>query len=474
MKKPEIITSDDVLEALKLWHGGEITRWPLAHMRLSLHGDNNLDAHSSLAETGPAARNRSVLSMGLNQLQGVAPAAHDLLRERFEHGRDVMMLANRMNIAESTLMYRQRQAVKQLAEVLLRMEDEASVAWQEKMNARLPLPTYYQLVGIEEPRDQLMDALNARDSQFIAAIDGIGGIGKTSLADHVVRFVIQSTRFEEIAWVTTKQTHLSSRGRLQVESGRPSLTFPMLLDRLSEQFDLPDSQNATQLERQRMVKQHLKERACLVVIDNLETVADYRNLLPELRQWQRPSKFLLTSRRRLLDEAGVFSVSLEELPENAAYELIRMEAERAGFSELIDAEAGELNKIYDVVGGNPLALKLLVGQLRFYSLQRVLERFTGSKEARSQDGLFDYIYREIWENLSDTDKTALLALMDAGATGFSFAHLVDISGLPEAQLEESLEELILLSLVDLAGNLAERRYRLHRLTEVFLRRMFGD
>jgi hypothetical protein len=47
------------------------------------------------------------------------------------------------------------------------------------------------------------------------------------------------------------------------------------------------------------------------VIDNLETVADYRTLLPELRKWQGPSKFVITSRLRLLDEPGIFSLAHE-------------------------------------------------------------------------------------------------------------------------------------------------------------------
>jgi hypothetical protein len=87
--------------------------------------------------------------------------------------------------------------------------------------------------------------------------------------------------------------------------------------------------------------------------------------------------------------------------------------------------------------------------------------------------LFDYIYREIWENLHDDGKTALLALTQAGESGFTFEHLTDISRMGESKASAALEELALLSLVDLSGNLSERRYRLHRLTEVFLLRMFN-
>jgi hypothetical protein len=87
--------------------------------------------------------------------------------------------------------------------------------------------------------------------------------------------------------------------------------------------------------------------------------------------------------------------------------------------------------------------------------------------------LFDYIYREIWENLHDDSKTTLLALTQAGESGFTFEHLTDISGLDESKASAALEELVLLSLVDLGGNLSERRYRLHRLDGSLLLRMFN-
>lgn len=474
MAAPEVIDSDDVLEALRLWHGGEVPRWPLVHMRLGLQVIHHSENDHTQAEGGPASQNRAILSRGLEVLRDSAPEAEDLLRQRFEHRRDVLAVASELNITESSIYYRQRQAVNQLTEILLHLEDQASSDWRERMAARLGLRSYVKLVGVDEPRSKLVEALTTEDDHFIVTIDGLGGIGKTALADQVARDLIKLTHFDEIAWVTAKHTHLSVLGRLQVESGRAALTFPMLIDALTGQLELPENGGLSQLQRQQLVKQFLRERTCLVVIDNLETVADNRNLLPELRNWQRPSKFLLTSRLRLLDEPNVFSVSLKELTEESAFQLIRLEAKRTGFSDLESAEDADLRQIYDVVGGNPLALKLIVGQLRFHSLSDVLNRFSEGKEAETSTGLFDYIYREIWESLRDESKMTLLALTQAGETGFEMGHLVAVSGLPETTVFESVEELILLSLVDLTGNIFERRYRLHRLTEVFLLRILSD
>jgi hypothetical protein len=468
--KLNILTTEDVLEALRLWHGGDTNRWPLAHLRLNRLAAAEQAAHGSLAETGPAAANRAILTRGLDHLKGSFPEGANLLRNRFENKRDVMEMANQLNIAETTVNYRQRQAVQQLTTILCQIEESAGSQWQTNMLDRLDLPSYEVLVGIEEPFTQLSAALLREDAHFISVVDGIGGIGKTALAHWTTRQIIQTTRFDDIAWVTAKQTHLSAMGRLQVESGRPALTFPILLERLAEQFALVED-SKSHLHRQRQVKAYLQEQACLVVIDNLETMTDFHTLLPALREWQSPSKFLLTSRRRLLDQPEIFSVSLDELSRKAAFDLLRLAADRSGFSELATADEKILEQIYTTVGGNPLALKLLVGQLRFYPLSQVLARFSRGTTV-DDASLFNYIYREIWESLNDENKEILLALTQASGSGFTFERLLERVTFPQEILVQYLEELILLSLVDQAGTLAERQYRLHRLTEQFLTNMF--
>ena len=466
-----MINSDDVLTALRLWHGGDTLHWPMSHLRLGLALSQTEDAFGTLAETGTAAKNRAVLSFGLEQLRKASPEAEELLRERFEHRRDVLTVANRLNISESTLSYRQRQAISHLTEILNQKENLASSDWRNKMESRLSIPSYETLVGIEEAEGLLKNALFLEDEQFIISIDGIGGLGKTALADYLARQMLKTTRFDEIAWVTAKHTHLSMLGRLQIESGRPALTLPLLIERLCSQFGLNDNPNQTHLQRQRLLYTFIKERRCLIIIDNLETVADYQTLIPELKKWQNPSKFLLTSRIRLLSEPGIFSYSHKELSQQSALRLVRQEAKRGGFKDLTHAPDEDIVKIFNIVGGNPLALKLIIGQLRFYSLANVLNRFAANQPTETNEGIFEYIFREIWESLDDQSKTVLVSLTQAGESGFTLDHLVAVSELSETAVYNSLTGLIVSSLVDIAGSLVERRYRLHRLTEIFLLRM---
>ncbi len=470
MAEEVIISEEEIQTALQLWHEGETAVWPLAHLRLSLHIRNEQALYGTLADTGPAAQNRAILNLGLEKLRTHYPESEELLRQRFEHRQDILVITNSMNMSRSSYFYRQKHAISHLAETLNELEKEARLDWQEQMMTRLEPPSYSALVGIEETYQLLTHALLAENEPFILCLDGLGGLGKTALADYLARQAITTVRFDEIAWVTAKQTHLSTRGRLQIDSGRPALTFPMLIDELTTRFDLPQSFNGSQLHKQRVVRHHLQESPCLIVIDNLETVADYAALIPELKKWQNPSKFLITSRLRLLDQPGVFSYSLTELGETAVYQLIRQEARRTGFTDLEKASDEELRQIYQVVGGNPLAIKLIIGQLRYHSLPRVLGRIT-AKQNESGIGLFDYIYQEAWDSLDEPSQTTLIALTHAGDSGFTLEHLIEVAGLAPSSIERSIEELLLLSLVDLRGTLFDRRYSLHRLTEMFLLQM---
>ena len=470
--KLTVLTPSDILDALRLWHGGAIERWPLNNLRLNIQVADEREVHGSLGDTGPAARNRAILNRGLEKLREISPSASSLLRERFVQGRDVLEVANSLNIAEATLHYRQRQAVNQLTDILSELESAAGQDWQNKMLGRLELPTYVDLVGIEKPFSLLSDALMAEDKNFVTVLDGLGGLGKTALADWTTRQIIQTTRFNDVAWITAKQTYLSAMGRLEVETDVPAMTIPFLLEKLAEQFELA-SNSITYLQRQREVRAYLRDQPNLIVIDNLETIADYKALLPTLREWQSPSKFLLTSRRRLLDYPDAYSISLNELSEESALLLIRHVAEYAGFSELAVAEANILQKIYRAVGGNPLVLKLVVGQLRFYSLHQVLDRFSDNLRGK-ENGIFDYIYRENWEAISDEEKETLLALTQAGESGFTFEQLESRVSLSQTKLIECLENLILISLVDRTGTIMERCYRLHRLTELSILKMLEE
>ncbi|MEZ4869544.1 MAG: BTAD domain-containing putative transcriptional regulator [Caldilineaceae bacterium] len=326
-----------------------------------------------------------------------------------------------------------------------------------------PLPDQ-QLFGVATARTQVQALLQAEARPWTVAIDGIGGIGKTTLATDLAHAFVNSGRFADIAWVSAKQEEFQPATGIQ-PTGRPALNAATLTDVLLTQLlDQPPLSTSNQ-EKQSTLLHLLKAQPYLVIIDNLESVSDLNALTPYLYQLANPTKFLLTSRLSLRTYAEVYSHSLGELSETDTLALLRHEATVRGIHALQHAAVEQLSAIYRVVGGNPLALKLVVGQVGFLPLGQVL---TNLAEARSKrvDELYTYIYWQAWQLLGAEERHLFLTM--PLAPDVTFDQLALVSGLAEATLQVALPRLIERSLVQVIGSLDERRYRLHRLTETFL------
>lgn len=326
-----------------------------------------------------------------------------------------------------------------------------------------------KLFGIDEISTELLAILTQEERPWIISIDGIGGIGKTSIARQLSRLILDKGRFDRIAWVSAKQEEFHSDSGIR-PAEQPALEAEQmvteLLSQLSESSDssgLAASGDA-QAKRQMLI-QKLKEDPALVVIDNLETAADYQAVVPILSQLAEPSKVLITSRLSLRAYADIYTQTLGELPEPDTIALIRHESTVRGLTILSEATDEHLQAIYQVVGGHPLALNLVLGQLSYLPLRQVL---TGLQEARGEriEQLYSYIYWQAWQMLDDAGRQLFLTLPIV--YNGTYGQLAKASLLDTDELSAALSQLIRLSLVQVAGDIMEPRYRLHRLTETFL------
>ncbi len=344
-----------------------------------------------------------------------------------------------------------------------------------------PLPDQ-TLFGVEAALETIMAAINAEDRSWLVSIDGIVGIGKTTLANVIVRQLVESSGttndaqsqdgdhpsspiyFQDVGWVSAKQEEYLAEAGTQ-ETGRPALDVETLTDALLQQLDEQARLAASSEEKQTALLRLLKERACLIVVDNLESVLDTETLLPYLRQLANPSKFLITSRFSLQGQTDIYSHSLAELSEADTLAFLRYESKARGIKRLANATDEHYRSIYQVVGGNPLALKLVMGQARFLSLSQVLDNLVKAQGKRI-DQLYTYIYWQAW-NMLDSAGRQLFVTMPMLPNG-TFEQILAISGLDPDDALTSLERLSALSLIQIGGDLEEPRYRLHRLTETFL------
>ncbi|MEM7128027.1 MAG: BTAD domain-containing putative transcriptional regulator [Chloroflexota bacterium] len=331
------------------------------------------------------------------------------------------------------------------------------------LNRLEPLPDQ-KLFGVETARGILAEVIEPTDRPWLIAIDGIGGIGKTTLADALVRSFATTHRFADIGWVSAKQEEFLADLGIQ-ETGRPALDVETLTDTILGQLGEEPQLTATHQEKETALLHLVKERPYLIVVDNLESVADYEALIPYIRQLANPSKFLITTRLTLQAYSDVYCYSLTELNEADTLAFLRHESETRGIARLANASDEQYQEIFRVVGGNPLALKLVMGQVRFLSLTSVLNNLVEAQGKRI-DQLYTYIYWQAWQMLDNASRQ-LFVTMPMIPNG-TFDQLVAISELDMDDAMVALEHLVALSLVQIRGDLDEPRYRLHRLTETFL------
>lgn len=331
------------------------------------------------------------------------------------------------------------------------------------LNHLAPMPDQ-QLFGIAQAKAELYAAIEAPHRPWIIALDGIGGIGKTTLTTLLIHELLPKARFVDMAWVSAKQEEFRPATGITT-TGLPALDEETLTNTLLEQLMAHPPLTATLAEKQRTLTALLKEQPYLIVVDNLETVTDYQVLIPLIRRLAAPSKFVITSRLTLQEYADIFCYSLTELSAAQVYAFIRYEATGRNIARLVNATDEQLESIYQTVGGNPLALKLVIGQTAFLPLPQVLTNLELA-QGKKIDQLYTYIYWQAWAMLDDVGRQLLLAMptVDDG----TFAELTMASGLDPDETQEALLRLIALSLVQVSGDLDEPRYRLHRLTETFL------
>lgn len=450
---------DDVGQAIKAWRSDAPDDTPLGYLFL---------VQSALAAGSPTPRHATnqVLLAAIDAMAEIYDREAEVLRLRFLNGELVYAVANRYNIAEPTLYRLQTQALDRLADTLAAMERQASQKRLDQLEARLEPPTVANLVGVAEHVEFLLDRLSQPEGPGLLLVEGIGGIGKTTLADAVLRRIIRLRLTGDIGWVSARRQQIDLAGALW-STDRPALTPEALLDALARQL-LPGAPPFASSDRAlAALRSHLAKHPAVVVVDNLETVADVAALLPALRQLAGPTRFLLTSRRSLYAEPDLYHYRLPELAEADALLLVRQEAQRRNLPDLLAAGDAELRPIVATVGGNPLALRLVVGQTHVHPLRVVLEDLTAAR-GPSVEALYSYLYRRAWDSLDELARRALLAMPLTTARGADLDTLAEITGLDAGNLRGALTRLVDLNLVDSRGDLNERRFAIHALTRSFL------
>jgi tetratricopeptide (TPR) repeat protein/transcriptional regulator with XRE-family HTH domain len=324
-------------------------------------------------------------------------------------------------------------------------------------------PTLADFTGRDTELEALSDVLtdDAGSTVRLAAITGMGGVGKTSLAIHVAHLTADS--------YPDGHLYLDLRGYGPGEPVQPAEAISQLLRSLGiDAITIPEgTEEAAALYRSRIAG-----RRVLVLLDNANGAAQIRPLLPGVPG----AGVLVTSRRGLTALPGFFQVSLEPLSEADSFTLLS----RIAGDERIGAEAPAARAIAQLTGRLPLAVRLIgarlaarpswpvehmVNQLQD-ERRRLDELGTGQSGVRSNIAASVEFLAGSDEDLDRRAAAALdlLGLPNGGELITSTAaRLLDET---EDATEQMLERLVDLNLLI---SLGPGHYRLHDLIRAYAR-----
>jgi hypothetical protein len=419
-----------------------------------LHNQPHLSRQQAVAE---------VLTEALVYLTQEAPLLADLLRGRFWEELTVAKMCavgRPEHQSESRFYVQQRQALARFTALLCR--EEARCIQRRRSThllRRLPFPSYRHIFGFDAYIHQVRQYILSQRQYPILSIKGIGGSGKTTLADAVVRSVIrEETTLRDVVWISAKQEYLTDYGKLQ-HSGQTYIWMEQLFDGLGYKLGMHEVVRLPLEEKIEKLAELLRADRYLIVFDNLESVEDFQQLMPWLLKLASPTQFLLTA-RETIPSANTFAlVEIGELDYKASAALIE--------SIAVEKEVRDFdpNAIYDLVGGNPLALILTVSQMQFLPSRQVLEGI----RAGSIDELYTFIYWKSWSLLATEAKEILFTIQRAGDQ-VDWDWLMTTTEYALSQLYKALQQLLDLSLLMIQQDSDGRHlYSIHRLTSTFLR-----
>lgn len=405
----------------------------------------------------------------IEQLELQSPEAAEILRQRYLDRKSIQEIVAITHRSPASVHRDIRQAANKLAEILWEFENREYEDYERAQFQRLEPPTYDRLFGIDEIAEELFQLLADPESPNLIMLVGAGGVGKSSIADFLTRRLIKAHIYDGIGWVSIRpQISLwDMRPFFMAESPEHALeqVFEHLtIQLLGEEYVPSPFDLAKTLDR---LDAHLRRGRYFIVLDNLETLEQPETLFENLKRFVPHTRFLMTSRRLPTHSTDIYEYRIPQLDAEASIALLKYQARKRNVVSVLKADDDVLMRVYEKIGGNPLALKLVVGQASVHALKVVLEDIEMAR-GRTVQELYEYLYRWAWNNLSESEQRVFLAMPLLPPEGGSYDQIVAITQMDESEVHDALERLVTLSLVEFRPGVESGKYLIHGLTRTFL------
>jgi hypothetical protein len=285
-----------------------------------------------------------------------------------------------------------------------------------------------QLFGVDRILEKLGRLIANTDGDWIISIFGDGGAGKTTLAYEMVKRYAAPAGFDRVAWVSAKFSQMRALGHVE-QSRHAAISWHDLLLDVTRQFALDIERNPARIEDR--LAEALRALGpvdrCLMVIDNLETLADAERAVDYLVRSSvlQPHKVIVTTRK----SAEKLSSLVREVPWHglaapAAREFARyLAADEPDFK----LSARDLSQTVATSMGIPLLIKMIV-RLAVVEARPIAEVVGQLKDPQGELGerVGLYLYEQAMDALAAKvgyeAATGLMNVFCGRASGESFTR----------------------------------------------------
>ncbi|WP_328946748.1 tetratricopeptide repeat protein [Streptomyces sp. NBC_00250] len=264
----------------------------------------------------------------------------------------------------------------------------------------------------------------------ISAIDGMAGVGKTTLAVHAAHRL--ADQFPDGQLFVDLQAHTAGQTPLD-----PGAALEILLGQLGVPAQhIP----ASVTDRAALWRSELSGRRVLAVLDNALGTEQIRPLLPGASR----ALLLVTSRRRLTDLDGAHALSVDVLPAADAVELFT-----AIVGERAEAEPLAVLDVLQLCGFLPLAVRIAAARLRHrprwtvvYLADRLRDQRRRLAELATSERGVAAAFTLSYEQLTPDQQRMFRLLGLQPGRDISPEAAASLAGLPPEEAETLLEDLL--------------------------------
>ncbi|QMU74626.1 tetratricopeptide repeat protein [Streptacidiphilus sp. PB12-B1b] len=314
-----------------------------------------------------------------------------------------------------------------------------------------------EFTGREEELRRLRTRPLESNAPAISVIDGMGGVGKTSLAVHMAHLLA--------AYYPDGQYFVDLAGfSQQAEPMSPLQALNLLLrfDGMAPELIAPDLEA-----RSAQWRSCLVGRRVLILLDNAADPTQLRSLLPG----SAGSLVLISSRRRMAELEGAASLSLDVMTEADAIALFC----RVAGPERVAGEPDEVRSAVELCGYLPLAIQIAAARLRERSSWRVSFLVGQLRDNESRARILAAGDRDVmnivawsYHHLTKRQQRLLGLLSLHTGPDFDSYATAALASLPLHQVEADLDKLFELNLLK---QHAADRYHLHDIVRDCARRL---